>query len=73
MRPWFGGFKRQSIIVSKSVERVNLTIALFASPISEQKQSKHCYDKAFKGVLSESATFLRAVESAPALVGLVFF
>ncbi|MDE0015606.1 MAG: IS1 family transposase, partial [Candidatus Poribacteria bacterium] len=30
MRHWFGRFKRKSIIVSKSVERVNLTIALFA-------------------------------------------
>ena len=27
---WFGRFKRKSIIVSKSVEMVNLTIALFA-------------------------------------------
>ncbi len=30
MRHWFGRFKRSSIIVSKSVEMVNLTIALFA-------------------------------------------
>ena len=30
MRHWFGRFKRKSIIVSKSVEMVNLTIALFA-------------------------------------------
>ena len=30
MRHWFGRFKRPSIIVSKSVEMVNLTIALFA-------------------------------------------
>ena len=29
-KPWFGRFKRKSIIVSKSVEMVNLTIALFA-------------------------------------------
>ena len=27
---WFGRFKRKSIIVSKSVEMVDLTIALFA-------------------------------------------
>ena len=30
MRHWFGRFKRKSIIVSKSLERVNATIALFA-------------------------------------------
>ena len=30
MRHWFGRFKRKSIIVSKSVEMVNLTVALFA-------------------------------------------
>ena len=30
MRHWFGRFKRKSIIVSKSVEMVALTIALFA-------------------------------------------
>ena len=30
MRHWFGRFKRKSIIVSKTVEMVNLTIALFA-------------------------------------------
>ena len=30
MRHWFGRFRRKSIIVSKSVEMVNLTIALFA-------------------------------------------
>ena len=30
MRHGFGRFKRKSIIVSKSVEMVNLTIALFA-------------------------------------------
>ena len=30
MRHWFGRFKRKSIIVSKSVEMVDLTIALFA-------------------------------------------
>ena len=30
MRHWFGRFKRTSIIVSKSVEMVNITIALFA-------------------------------------------
>ena len=30
MRHWFGRFKRPSIIVSKSVEMVDLTIALFA-------------------------------------------
>ena len=30
MQHWFGRFKRKSIIVSKSVEMVNLTIALFA-------------------------------------------
>ena len=30
MGHWFGWFKRKSIIVSKSVEMVNLTIALFA-------------------------------------------
>ncbi|MYB96084.1 IS1 family transposase [Candidatus Poribacteria bacterium] len=30
MRHGFGRFKRKSIIVSKSVERVDLTIALFA-------------------------------------------
>ena len=30
MRHWFGRFKRKSIIVSKSVEMVNVTIALFA-------------------------------------------
>lgn len=30
MRHWFGRFKRKSIIVSKSVEMVNQTIALFA-------------------------------------------
>ena len=30
MPHWFGRFKRKSIIVSKSVEMVNLTIALFA-------------------------------------------
>ena len=30
MRHWFGRFKRKSIIVSKSVEMVNATIALFA-------------------------------------------
>ena len=30
MRHWFGRFKRKSIIVSKGVEMVNLTIALFA-------------------------------------------
>ena len=31
MRHWFGRFKRKSIIVSKSLEMVNITIALFAS------------------------------------------
>ncbi len=30
MRHWFGRFKRKSIIVSKSVEMVNITVALFA-------------------------------------------
>ena len=30
MRHWFGRFKRKSIIVSKSVEMVELTITLFA-------------------------------------------
>ena len=30
MHHWFGRFKRKSIIVSKSVEMVNLTVALFA-------------------------------------------
>ena len=30
MRHWFGRFKRKSIIVSKSVEMVNVTVALFA-------------------------------------------
>ena len=30
MRHWFGRFKRKSIIVSKSVEMVDLTVALFA-------------------------------------------
>jgi IS1 family transposase len=30
MRHWFGRFKRKSIIVSKSVEMVEITIALFA-------------------------------------------
>ena len=30
MRHWFGCFKRKSIIVSKSVEMVNITIVLFA-------------------------------------------
>ena len=30
MRHWFGCFKRQSIIVSKSVQMVDLTVALFA-------------------------------------------
>ena len=30
MRHWFGRFKRKSIIISKSVEMVNLTVALFA-------------------------------------------
>ena len=30
MRHWFGRFKRKPIIVSKSLERVNITIALFA-------------------------------------------
>ena len=30
MRHWFGRFKRKSIIVSKRLERVNLTLALFA-------------------------------------------
>ena len=30
MRHWFGRFKRKSIIVSKSLEMVNLTVALFA-------------------------------------------
>ena len=30
MRHWFGRFKRKSIIVSKSMEMVELTIALFA-------------------------------------------
>ncbi len=30
MRHWFGRFKRKSIIVSKSIEMVDLTIALFA-------------------------------------------
>ncbi|MDE0636442.1 MAG: hypothetical protein OXI43_11395 [Candidatus Poribacteria bacterium] len=30
MGHWFGRFKRKSIIVSKSVEMVDLTIALFA-------------------------------------------
>ena len=30
MRHWFGRFKRKSIIVSKSSEMVDLTIALFA-------------------------------------------
>ncbi len=30
MRHWFGRFKRKSIIVSKSTEMVNLTVALFA-------------------------------------------
>ncbi len=29
MRHWFGRFKRKSIIVSKSIEMVDLTIALF--------------------------------------------
>jgi insertion element IS1 protein InsB len=29
-RPWFGRFKRQSIILSKSQEMVDLTLALFA-------------------------------------------
>ena len=29
-KPWFGRFKRKSIIVSKSVEMVNVTVALFA-------------------------------------------
>jgi insertion element IS1 protein InsB len=29
-RPWFGRFKRKSIIISKSTEMVELTIALFA-------------------------------------------
>jgi IS1 family transposase len=29
-RPWFGRFKRKSIIVSKSKEKVELTVALFA-------------------------------------------
>ncbi len=30
MRHWFGRFKRKSIIVSKSVEMVHITVALFA-------------------------------------------
>ena len=30
MRHWFGRFKRKSIIVSKNVEMVNITVALFA-------------------------------------------
>ena len=30
MHHWFGRFKRKSIIVSKSKERVDLTIAMFA-------------------------------------------
>ena len=30
MRHWFGRFKRKSIIVSKRLERVNLTVALVA-------------------------------------------
>jgi IS1 family transposase len=30
MRHWFARFKRKSIIVSKSVEMVNVTVALFA-------------------------------------------
>ena len=30
MRHWVGRFKRKSIIVSKSIEMVDLTIALFA-------------------------------------------
>lgn len=30
MHHWFGRFKRKSIIISKSVEMVNLTVALFA-------------------------------------------
>ena len=30
MRHWFGRFKRKSMIVSKSLEMVNATIALFA-------------------------------------------
>ena len=30
MRHWFGRFKRKSIIVSKSLKMVNLTLALFA-------------------------------------------
>ena len=30
MRHWFGRFKRKSIIVSKSLKMVNLTVALFA-------------------------------------------
>lgn len=30
MRHWFGRFKRKSIIVSKSIEMVNLTTVLFA-------------------------------------------
>ena len=29
-KPWLGRFKRKSIIVSKSLEMVNLTVALFA-------------------------------------------
>lgn len=29
-RHWFGRFKRRSIVVSKSVEMVDLTMALFA-------------------------------------------
>lgn len=30
MRHWFGRFKRKSIIVSKSLQMVDLTVALFA-------------------------------------------
>ena len=30
MRHWFARFKRKSIVVSKSIEMVDLTIALFA-------------------------------------------
>ena len=30
MRHWFGRFRRKSIIVSKSVQMVDITIALFA-------------------------------------------
>jgi hypothetical protein len=30
MRHWFGRFKRKSIIISKSMEMVELTIAVFA-------------------------------------------